>query len=308
MSSNQYDTIRNLRRDQGAPKASTAYSSSYSSGGGETFSTQPTEPVKPRAQASGPTGMERLSGMFGGNGPRRNFNMDALFKMDDMTPSVQKHLTKVYSSLAATLLAASVGAYIHMSVMAIGGMMSSIACMGLMMWLSSESPANEAKRVYIMISFGFFKGASIGPLIQHAMHVDPTIILTAFLGATAIFGCFTAAALVAKRRSYLFLGGTLASVMSFMMVTSLLNMFFRSGGMNTLHLYLGLLSFTGYVLFDTQMILEKAHGGDRDYVWHAVELFIDFVQIFYRLVIILMRNNGGQQRRGNGKDEERRRR
>ena len=91
MSSNQYDTIRNLRRDQGAPKASTAYSSSYSSGGGETFSTQPTEPVKPRAQASGPTGMERLSGMFGGNGPRRNFNMDALFKMDDMVQPPRLH-------------------------------------------------------------------------------------------------------------------------------------------------------------------------------------------------------------------------
>lgn len=33
------------------------------------------------------------------------------------------------------------------------------------------------------------------------------------------------------------------------------------------HMYLGLLVMCGFVLFDTQLIIEKAEHGDKDYVW-----------------------------------------
>ena len=52
-------------------------------------------------------------------------------------------------------------------------------------------------------------------------------------------------------------------------------------------MYLGLLIFCGFVLFDTQMIIERKERGDDDYIWHSVDLFIDFMAIFKRLLIIL---------------------
>ena len=55
-----------------------------------------------------------------------------------------------------------------------------------------------------------------------------------------------------------------------------------------------------YVVFDTQLIVEKADQGDRDFAWHAAELFIDFVGIFVRICIILMRNR--DQGRGSSKE------
>lgn len=43
----------------------------------------------------------------------------------------------------------------------------------------------------------------------------------------------------------------------------------------------------GFVLYDTQLIIEKRRMGNQDFVQHALELFIDFIGIFRRLVIIL---------------------
>ena len=45
--------------------------------------------------------------------------------------------------------------------------------------------------------------------------------------------------------------------------------------------------FCGFVLFDTQLIIERFSNGDNDYIWHSVDLFIDFIAIFKRLLIIL---------------------
>lgn len=57
------------------------------------------------------------------------------------------------------------------------------------------------------------------------------------------------------------------------------------------------------MVFDTQLIVERASLGDRDFAWHAVELFIDFVAIFVRICIILLRNRSDRssrkERRGN---------
>jgi hypothetical protein len=67
----------------------------------------------------------------------------------------------------------------------------------------------------------------LGPLLNFAVAVNPTLIPTAFMSTCLIFACFTLAALYAPDGHYLYLGGTLLSGLSMLMWLGLLNIFFR---------------------------------------------------------------------------------
>ncbi len=87
------------------------------------------------------------------------------------------------------------------------------------------------------------------------------------------------------------------TLLTSMSVMSLLNLFMQSHFIYQTHLYLGLMLMCGFVLFDTQMIIEKRRMGNKDFVQHALELFIDFIGMFRRLVIILTQKEEQNRRR-----------
>jgi len=223
----------------------------------------------------------------------RTINFDALFKLSQISHSTQVHLKNVYSSLAVCMLVAAAGSYVHVVTRLFqGGILSLLGSLGMMFWLAMtpHSSETEKKRLAILAGFAFFTGVGLGPAMDFAIAINPSIIVTAFLGTSIIFLCFTLSALYAKRRSYLFLGGTLMSGLSILFLMSVFNMFFGSVLLFKAHMYLGLLVMCGFVLFDTQLIIEKAENGDKDYIWHCVDLFLDFVTIFRKLMVILAMN------------------
>ena len=166
--------------------------------------------------------------------------------------------------------------------------------------LSMTDQREEQKRLGMLAGFCIFEGLSIGPLVNQSLYLDPSIVVSAFLGASAIFGCFTAASLFSKQRSLLYLGGVLSSVCGVMVMLSLVNIFFLGSTMiYWAELYLGLLVFSAYVAFDTQMIIARHQEGDSDYIMHAQTLFVDFVQLFIRLLAILNDKENKKRRSDN---------
>ena len=65
---------------------------------------------------------------------------------------------------------------------------------------------------------------------------------------------------------------------------------------------MGLGIFLGYVIYDTQIIIEKASMGSKDVAWDALELFIDFFAIFVRILLILLKNKGKSDSKKKNKD------
>jgi Bax inhibitor 1 len=98
--------------------------------------------------------------------------------------------------------------------------------------------------------------------------------LTAFVGTMCIFACFSAAAMFAEGRTRMYLAGWLSSGLTVLFWLGLANFFFRSGFLLNIQLYGGLFVFVGFVVYDTQLIIEKANNGQKDFVRHALELFL----------------------------------
>ena len=93
----------------------------------------------------------------------------------------------------------------------------------MLVWMQMDGnkTGHDLRRTSMLCGFGFLKGATIGPLINMLMFIDPAIIMTAFLGTVTVFACFTLSALIAKRSSYLYLGGMLSSAVSLMFYLSM---------------------------------------------------------------------------------------
>ncbi|KAG4206363.1 hypothetical protein ERO13_A03G004800v2 [Gossypium hirsutum] len=222
---------------------------------------------------------------------RTHWSYSTFKNFSQISPLVQSHLKRVYLTLCCALVASAFGAYLHI-LWNIGGYLTTFACFGTMIWLLSIPTYQEQKRVSLLMASAVFQGASIGPLIDLAIKIDPSVLVAAFVGTALAFACFSGAAMLARRREYLYLGGLLSSGVSILMWLHFASSVF--GGSTTLfmfEIYFGLLVFVGYMVVDTQDIIEKAHLGDLDYVKHALTLFTDFVALFVRILIIMLKNS-----------------
>lgn len=226
---------------------------------------------------------------------------------------MRNHLSRIYRTLGLSTVLASVGAYIHLyDVIPFvqGGILSLIVSVASLIILSFGYPfirgdSNRSLlRSNIFGLFSFSYGLSLGPFLESIINIsNDSIIPTALLLTALIFISFSASAIFSQRRSFLFLGGILTSAISVLSVLGLLNLFIGSQFLFNVDIYVGLLVFSGFLLFDTQMIIERIElatnnqvassnddGYQYDTIQDSLQLFLDSVSIFIRLAMILSKN------------------
>ncbi|XP_068965734.1 probable Bax inhibitor 1 [Bombus flavifrons] len=207
-----------------------------------------------------------------------------------LEPPVRQHLKNVYGCLSMSMLSAAGGVYIHMfSELLRANLLTTLGTLGLLFTLinTPDNGKNQKLRLSYLLGFAFFSGLGLGPLLQLVMSVNPTVIVTALIGTIVIFVSFSISSLLAERGRWLYLGGTLISLLNIMVLFSFVNLFLRWTIFYQAYLYIGLFLMCGFVIYDTQLIIEKFHMGSKDFILHSLDLFVDFVNIFRHLLIIL---------------------
>jgi FtsH-binding integral membrane protein len=220
-----------------------------------------------------------------------NFAMSTQFDWNslefDLSPQVQKHVTKVYTNLTTLLLSACCGAVLDVYY-GIGGTLTSLAGFGLLLGFYFTDELIQYDRARLLLhGFALCQGISIGSLIDYVLYLNPAIIVSA-LGSTAIlFGSFTLSVMFSPRRYHFYVAGLLSSGVSMLLWLQFINLFFRSETAFHVELYLGLCVFALFVVYDTQIMIAKAERGSRHVLRHSLELFSDVFGIFVRLLVIL---------------------
>jgi len=222
-------------------------------------------------------------------GGQSKFDPKVIFNFANLDKDTRSHLKNVYACVAVEIIVAALGAaincYLKSSVLHFGGIIGLFVFMYLT--ATSHNSAAPLKRLGYVSALAGCVGLESSYLIDYVISVDPSIIVTAFVTTSVVFVCFSLSALYAERRSMLFLGSFLMTALSGLMILSLANLFFRVPSLALFAVYASLVISCLFVMYDTQLVVEKKRLGDNDFIWHSVDLFIDFVIIFKDLMIIL---------------------
>lgn len=223
---------------------------------------------------------------------------------DRLKPRVKTHLKRVYSTLTATVLAASLGGYLHLYTnlaATLGPLTQLFVTLGLCLALmfTKDNGQNRNQRLGYLLGIGFFSGFSMGPLIEMTLYIDTSILPTAILSTAFIFGCFTLSAIFSDRRQSLYITGLASSAATFVFSLALMNIFLNSYLIYKTYLYITFGVMCALVMIDTVRIIDLADLGETDYIMHACMLFQDLVQIFRHLLIILSEKERSNKRKKN---------
>lgn len=214
---------------------------------------------------------------------------NVIFNFANLDKSTRTHLKNVYSCVTMEIVCAALGAaincYLKSSVLHFGGLIGLFVFMYLT--ATSHQSASPLKRLGYVSCLAACLGLESSYLIDYVIKVDPSIIVTAFVTTSVVFVSFSVSALYAERRSLLFLGSLLSTALTGLLFLSFANFFFRVPSFALFSVYVSLIISCLFVMYDTQLIVEKKARGDSDFIWHSVDLFIDFVIIFKDLLIIL---------------------
>ena len=147
-------------------------------------------------------------------------------------------------------------------------------------------PANSFQKHAFWGAFQLSQALFWAPMYFFA----PGVLGRAALYTVGTVGALSYVSATAKTNQYLYLGGPLLAGLTVVILGSLAPMVLPLTAVRTLavadmvSIYGGLAIFGGFVLYDTQKIMEHARMGIRDPVAESISLELDFINIFVRLV------------------------
>ena len=152
----------------------------------------------------------------------------------------------------------------------------------------NDKSLREDSRMFYLAALAFSLGFLVGPAINRLTDVNPEIVMQAVTYTGAAFTSFSLISLLSKRRSMLFVGGIIVCLIQGLFFYRLFGWLLGYTFYNLTYLMFGLLTACLYIIYDTQIIIERAEHGDKDVISHTLVLFVDLFDLFIRILKILI--------------------
>jgi len=206
-------------------------------------------------------------------------------QMDESTLGL--FIKQTYQLFAASLLAASAGAYIGI------GMAKTISTFywGFVIlefvFLFGLYAAKRKAGLNMVLLFGFtfLSGLTLAPLLSSILGFagGASIVANAFILTTVAFGGLSVFAMNTKR-DFSGMGKMLFITLIVVVVAGLINIFFHSPILQLAIASISSILFSAFILYDTQNIIKGAYETPIE---GAIALYLDFLNLFVSLLQIL---------------------
>lgn len=221
-----------------------------------------------------------------------------------LSPFVREYVLQVYQTICLLTLIFSGGVYYGMYSTLTQSTLRFLPFFGSMILICLMN-SRSIDLFYGSIGVSLFMGLGTSPLVSLAYNIDPTLPLIAALSTFCIFAAITLMVFIHPVPQIIYMGGFLVSCLNIAIMASLMNMFIQSEFLYWTELYFTLGVFIVLILYDTHLMIEKAkmrHRPDlkEQYVFDALNIFLDLVNVFVRLLIILI-----DSKRSNRKNKKR---
>lgn len=140
-------------------------------------------------------------------------------------------------------------------------------------------------------AFTFIHGILLYPLLEYYLQdLGSNLVITILIGTIVLFGVLSLISYKKEAGHYLGMGKILLSGLIALLVLSIVNIFIGGATLNIGISLIGVVIFSGYVLYDISLIKYEIESGAlqerNDLSIHVLNLYLDFINILLDLLNI----------------------
>ncbi|MBR7118195.1 MAG: Bax inhibitor-1/YccA family protein [Helicobacteraceae bacterium] len=221
----------------------------------------------------------------------RNYTRDADIAIEASENTLVNFVKQTYKFFAASVLFATIGAYIGMGFVSymtmpvfIGLVVAEFILLFGLMFLKSKPVVN----VMLLFAFTFVTGVTLVPLLARVLGLagGASIVTQALLMTTIIFGVMSFFALKTTK-DLANMGKMLFVALIVIVIASLINLFLGNPLIQVIISAVGAILFSLYIAYDTQNIIRGRYDSP---IMAAISLYLDVLNLFISLLQLLSLN------------------
>jgi FtsH-binding integral membrane protein len=227
---------------------------------------------------------------------KNNFSLDDLFDFSDLSPSTQHHLRRVYTFLSSGIAVAILCFMLAQYFPSFSGVFTALGVFSLiadiiMIFVSRSNPHRQRISLASLYGYASSVGGVLGsylPGLEESSRMAMyRYMMSALVSVLVIFVLFSVFALLTSNRS-----GIYAMVIISSLILSILGIFMW--GYSSI---ISAIVSSLYIVTDTQQIIRRQKMGGSDAVYDAKMLFVDLVQLFYKILQHLQKKDKEEKKK-----------